>query len=206
MARNEEEGWELYEQLFNEGIILEFIQQPQLDTEVYRQKLESYKLITVSNGHDLTDKLINTIMSAVHEFCMGLAKEQIRLAFKHGEDELDFLSERTKGGLARAKAEGKELGLPKGYTYETAKAKAAKEVIRKHSKRFGGFLNVEECRKLAGTSVGDKPITRVSYFKYCAEIEDALTDDERVEIAAAINMRKKIEKIAKQRKEKAYHE
>ncbi len=57
-------------------------------------------------------------------------------------------------------------GKTVGATYETKKAKAAKEIILKHNKDFGGSLNDIETMKLAGVS-------RKSFYKYKRELRES---------------------------------
>lgn len=89
--------------------------------------------------------------------------KQIELAFQQSEKEVTDLHQRTSEGLRIAKANGKRIGQPKGAKLETKKAKAAKAVIRQHSKTFGGSLSDTECAKLAG-------ISRNSFYKYKREL------------------------------------
>lgn len=62
---------------------------------------------------------------------------------------------------------GKHIGHPKGVAYKTRKAKAAKEVICKHNKSFGGYLTDVETVKQAG-------ISRKSFYKYKREIRNEM--------------------------------
>ena len=73
------------------------------------------------------------------------------------------LHQRTKEGIETARLNGKQIGQPKGGTYETRKAKAAKEIIRRHNKSFGGSLSDAETMQQAG-------ISRKSLYKYKKEI------------------------------------
>jgi len=71
----------------------------------------------------------------------------------------------TKAGLARARANGKQIGGKTGVKLTTKKSVSAKEIIRTHSKDFGGTLSDAECIKLAG-------ISRNSFYKYKREIKE----------------------------------
>ena len=57
----------------------------------------------------------------------------------------------------------------KGKTYKVRKAERAKEIIRKHSKSFGGTLGNKELMKLAG-------ITEPTLLKYKKEIKQKMTN------------------------------
>ena len=162
MSRNAEEGIEQYMKWFNAGINLCFLKEPQINTETYKQDMET-EIAAVSTGDKDTDELVNTVFKAISQYMKRLATKQIRLAFEQAQKECDDLRQRTKEGLITAKAAGKQIGLEKGKTLTTRKSVAAKETIKKHSKDFFGTLDDTECIKLAG-------ISRNSYYKYKREL------------------------------------
>ena len=94
---------------------------------------------------------------------MDLAKEQIRLAFEQAQDEVDHLHQRTKEGIEAARLHGKQIGQKPGAKLTTKKSLAAKEIIKKHNKDFGGSLSNEETWKLAG-------ISKMTFYKYKNEL------------------------------------
>ena len=67
-------------------------------------------------------------------------------------------------GLVTAKLAGKQIGRKPGTTVVTKKAIAAKEMIKKHSKHFGGSLSNEETIQLLR-------ISRNSFYKYIKELK-----------------------------------
>ena len=158
MSRNAEEGFKLYETLFNEGVNLIFLKEPHLDTEVYRKALQT--------GVSMTGTDVDVILKGVNEYLMILAKRQIEIAFQTAEHEVEFLHKRTSEGVRKAQAMGKQVGRAAGTKVETKKAKAAKEIIRKHSKDFNGSLNDIEVMKLTN-------LARNTYYKYKAELKEA---------------------------------
>ena len=178
MSRNADEGVQLYEELFNKGVNMIFIKEPHVNSSVYRDKLQKQVERISGTGSEATDKLLNSIMDALHEYTIDLAREQIRLAFQTAQSEVDYMRQRTKEGVKRAKERYERetvLGLPHEKNnvgrkadskIETKKAKAAKEVILKHSKTFGGTLADDEVRKLAGVS-------RNTYYRLKAELKNA---------------------------------
>jgi len=155
MSRNAEEGFALYEELFNRGVNLVFLKERHIDTEVYRQALQ--------NSVSMTGTDVDCILEGVNKYLMILAKRQIEIAFATAQHEVDYLHQRTSEGVRKAQAEGKQVGRATGSKVETAKAKAAKEVIRKHSKDFNGSLTDAEVIKLTG-------IARNTYYKYKREM------------------------------------
>lgn len=166
MSRNAEEGVTQYMKLFNDGINLVFIKEPYINTSVYASKL---KQADVNTGKCYLDEGMKVIL-------MGIAKEQIRLAFTQAQKEVDDLHQRTREGIREVKAKNarieagiekgkiKQIGQAKGRTLTVKKAITAKEIIRQHSKYFGGSLSDAECIKLSGCS-------RNSFYKYKAELK-----------------------------------
>ena len=169
MSRNKEEGCSLYEDLFNKGVNLIFLKEPQINTEVYKRALENQIKIRLETGNKATDDLINSIIDALNKFTIELAKEQIRIAFDKAQAEVDRLHQRTSEGLITAKLNGKRVGQPKGATFETKKSKKVKEQIIKYCKDFDGSLSDTDCRKLVG-------VAKNTYFKYKREIKESIAN------------------------------
>lgn len=157
MSRNAEDGYKLYEKLFRKGISLVFLKEPHINTETYKKAM--------SNQITLTGDKVDLILEGVNRYLMELAKEQIRIAFEQAEKEVSDLHQRTKEGIETARLNGRQIGQAKGTTYETQKAKAAKDIIRRHNKSFGGSLTDAETMKQAG-------ISRKSFYKYKRELRE----------------------------------
>lgn len=165
MSRNAKEGWELYEQLFNEGIELVFLKEKHINTETYRKTLENQIQIEVNTGNKATDEFINSIIESMKKYTMALAKKQVMDAFEDAENEVKRLHQRTKEGILTAKLNGKQIGRATGTKVETKKAKATKEIILKHSRDFDGTLSDVECMKLAG-------VTKKTYYNYKKQLRE----------------------------------
>lgn len=165
MSRDSEGGCNLYEDLFNHNVDIEFLKEPQINTAVYKKVRDNQINIQVSTGNKATDEFMNAIIEAINKYTIELAKEQIKKVFDQAQKELEDIHTRTAEGLVTAKEEGKRVGLSKGSKLTTKKEKKAKEIILKHSKLFNGTLSDTECRKLAGVS-------RNSYYKYKAELKE----------------------------------
>jgi DNA invertase Pin-like site-specific DNA recombinase len=165
MSRNSTEGCELYEQLFNKGINIIFLKEPHINTDTYRQALQSQIELKLDTGNKATNELMNSIIDSLNKYTIALAKEQIRIAFNQAEKEVQDLHQRTKEGILTAKLNGKQIGRVAGTKVETKKAKATKEIILKHSKDFDGNLNDIECMKLAG-------VTKKTYYNYKRELRN----------------------------------
>ena len=71
MSRNAAEGVEEYMMLFDKGVNLVFVKQPEINTSVYREKLNAQKKAQSekygNTGTKSIDKLIDAIMDALHE-------------------------------------------------------------------------------------------------------------------------------------------
>lgn len=159
MSRNAEEGFELYEELFNNGIELIFIKEAHINTTTYKQAL--------TNNVPMTNTTVDFILEGINKYLLALAKEQIKLAFEQAEKEVRDLQERTREGLKTAKSNGKQIGQVKGAKLITKKSIQAKQDIQKYSKDFNGSLKDIEVMKLIGVS-------RNSYYKYKKELVEEL--------------------------------
>lgn len=169
MARNAEEGFQLYEELFSAGIRLVFLKDALINTDTYKQAVE--RQLTVSSVADKpTNELLQTIVDALNRYIMELAKSQIFLAFKEAENEVTYLHQRTSEGIHQAKLAGKQIGAQPGVKLVTKKARASKKVILEKSKTFGGYLSDAELMKLLG-------ISRVTYYKYKRELKETAQAD-----------------------------
>ena len=156
MSRNADEGFELYEKLYSDGINLVFLKEPHINTETYKSAL--------SNNLQMTGTDVDFILEGVNRYLMALAKTQIRLAFEQAEKEVTDLHQRTREGIETARSNGKQIGQKPGAKLTTKKSIAAKAIIMKHSKDFNGSLSDAEVMKLAG-------LARNTYYKYKRELK-----------------------------------
>ena len=155
MSRDAVEGFALYEQLYTKGIELVFLKQPHINTSVFRE--------AAARTLPKTGTAVDGILSAIEAYMKELARQQIELAFKAAQTEIDLLHQRTSDGVRRAQASGKKIGIEKGRKLVTKKSIKAKETIKRWSKDFGGTMTDAECRRQCG-------ISRNSYFKYKKEL------------------------------------
>ena len=151
MSRNAAEGFELYKKLFDDGVNLVFINEPYINTDVYKATRDA--LVPMTN----TD--VDLILTGVNQYLMKLAEKQVELSFEQAQKERDDLSERTKQGLQTAKLNGKQLGRAKGTVVVTKKSDESKKKILKYSKTFGGDLSDKDLIKLL-------EIDKNTYYKY----------------------------------------
>lgn len=165
MSRNSIEAMELYENLFNKNIKLEFLKEPHINTELYKKVLDNQININISTGNNATDKFINDIIESLNRYTIELAKEQIKIVFDQAEKEVNDLHKRTSEGIITAKLNGKQIGLKKGTKLTTKKSIEAKEKIIKYSKDFNGTLSDIDAIKIIN-------ISRNSYYKYKKELKE----------------------------------
>ena len=155
MARTAEEGFEVWEELFNKNVALVFFKEPQVNTDTYKKAL--------NNSIPMTNTSVDIILKAINEYLLTLAKEQLRLAFEQAEKEVTDLHQRTREGIETARLNGKQIGQKKGAKLTTKKSIKAKAIILKHSVSFGGTLGDTECALLAG-------ISHNTFYKYKSEL------------------------------------
>ena len=163
MSRDAESGAALYQELYERGINLVFLNEPHCNTDCYRQAAAANIPAT---GNEIADIYID----ATNRVLMILARRQIEIAFEQAEKERADICKRVKDGMRAAREaaalRGEEVtfGQRAGVTLETEKSRKAKEIICKHSKRFDGTLNDTEVMRLAG-------ISHNTFYKYKRELK-----------------------------------
>ena len=165
MSRNAAEGFAVYRDLFDRGIELRFLQEPHINTGVFRENLEKQIGAFALTGSEATDELLNSIRDALNVYMMRIAEQQIRLAFYQAEKELNDIRQRTREGIETARRNGKQIGAVEGKKLTTRKSISAKEIIKKHNRDFGGTLSDVETIKLCG-------VTRNTFYKYKRELSE----------------------------------
>ena len=157
MSRNAAEGFDMYQSFYAAGVELVFLKERYIDTATYKRAL--------ANGVPMTGTNVDCILKGVNEYLMTLAREQIIIAFAQAEKEVADLHQRTREGIETARLKGKQIGRAKGQKPVIKKEAPAKEIIKKHSRDFGGTLSDVECMKLAG-------LARNTYYKYKRELRE----------------------------------
>lgn len=166
LSRDAESGAALYEELYQKGVNLIFLNEPHCNTDCYKQAAAASVLPT---GNEIADVYI----AATNRVLMLLAKRQIAIAFEQAEKERLDLRSRVRDGMRAAKEEAarhgieKTYGLAAGTKLTTKKSVAAKEIIRKHSKDFDGTLKDTEVIKLCG-------ISRNTFYRYKRQLRERL--------------------------------
>lgn len=171
MSRNAAEGIDLYMELYNKGITLEFLKEPQCNTATYSEALQKRIDLVSNSGDKATDKFIQAIQNALNEFMIDLAKKQIALAFSGAEHEVQSLRQRTREGIETARRNGKQIGQQTGRKLHTKRSAEVKRIILDKSKDFNGVMNdVELIAYIRGTTATGK-FSRNSFYKYKGELK-----------------------------------
>ena len=155
MARNAEEGYRTYENLYSLGIDLIFIKEPQINTTTYKKAKQ--------NAIPLTNTTVDFILEGINKYLLELARQQIILAFEVAQKEVDDLHQRTKEGLMTARLNGKVLGHRKNQPLIHKQSIDDKKTILKYCRYFGGNLSDAECLKLC-------KCCRKTFYKYKKEL------------------------------------
>lgn len=163
MSRDAEEGFREYEKLFEQGITLEFLKEPHINTATYRKALQG--------GIPTTGTDVDFILDGVNKYLLALAKEQIRLAFEQAEKEVQDLHQRTSEGIETARLAGKQIGRIEGAKVTTKKSIEMKEKIKKMAKDFGGQMTDKEV-------IETLKIARNTYYRYKKQLIEELQGGE----------------------------
>ena len=162
MSRNSGEGFKDYKELFELGVNLEFLNEPMINTSVLKASKSHLLNISIETGNAVVDEYFKGNVDLINKLLLGLAEEQIKIAFIQSEKEVSDLHKRISEGMRESKKKGIKIGLEKGTKLVTKKEIKCREIIKKHSKDFGGTLNDVEVMKLCGCSEN-------SYYKYKRE-------------------------------------
>lgn len=155
LSRNAEEGYSEYENLYKRNITLEFLKEPHINTEVYKQAISGTISLTGTNA--------DYILEGVNKYLLAVAKEQIQIAFQQAEKEVVDLQQRTREGIETARLAGKQIGQRQGATLHVKKKAPLKEQILRKSRNFNGTLTDTDLIKILG-------ISRNTYYKYKHEL------------------------------------
>ena len=155
MSRDAEEGFALYQELYNKGVELIFLKEPHINTLTYKNALQNNLRLTGTN--------VDYILEGINKYPMALAKEQIRIAFDQAEKEVKDLHQRTREGIETARLNGKQIGRAEGSRVITKKSVEMKERIRKMSKNFEGNMSDKEILEILN-------ISRNTFYKYKKEM------------------------------------
>ena len=164
-SRNAEEAIKEYKELYELGIELEFLKEPHINSEVYRQASQRQINVDTSTMDDDTAHLLNTVIEGLNDYLLAVAEKQIRLAFERAQAERELLSKRTSEGLKQAKLMGSKVGRQKGERLETRKKKRAVKIIRQHYKLLGGELTATQCFLLC-------QVTKSTFYRYINEMRE----------------------------------
>jgi DNA invertase Pin-like site-specific DNA recombinase len=169
MSRDADEGFKLYEELYNKGVELVFLKEPHINTETYKKALESNVTMTGTN--------VDYILEGVNKYLMALAKEQIMIAFEQAEKEVQDLHQRTKEGIETARLNGKQIGRAEGTKVTTKKSIEVKKIIMENSKDFNGSLSDVNVMKLINADRSMK-VQRNTYYRYKSQLKSKLSGNE----------------------------
>lgn len=161
MSRDAEEGTKTYFELVDRGVSLFFVNEPYINSDVYRANCQDKLQMTGSDEDE--------IFKGINAYFRKLAAKQIRIAFDQAEKEGRDISKRVRDGMQASGAAEKISETRTGRTYETAKAKLAKSQILELSKDFNGTLNDTAVMKYT-------KISRNSFYKYKRELQEAAAE------------------------------
>ena len=170
MSRNSEEGFRDYKELYLKGVNLVFLNEPHINTDVFKQSYERMINVEIDSGNKAVNNYFKDNLQLINKLLLELAEQQIRIAFEQSEKEVQDLHKRISDGLREAAARGTKLGLKKGTKLITKKSIIAKKLIKENHVDFDGTLTSDESvRKIIGCS-------RNAYFKYKKELKEELNN------------------------------
>lgn len=185
MSSSADEGFRLYEKLYNQGVNLVFLKEPHVNTATYRKTLQEKQIsLTLYSEDEAADKLMKSILYAINDYVMSLAKKQIQLAFTQSQKEFDDLHLRAREGTETAHRDGKKIVQKQGImtSRESRKKFPVQQLILKYSRAFNGTNYDREVVAIINASPdpADKSkklhVSMVTYYKYKNELRETLSN------------------------------
>lgn len=170
MARNAEEGFSTYRELFSRGVTMVFLKEAHINSDTYKASMEAQIPAIDVGGEEAEQELMDGIRDVLNRYIMRLAERQIKIAFSQAEKEVDFLHKRIAEGMEASGAGEKIAKARTGNSYETKKSKEMKVRIVQMSKDFNGTMTDKDVMEVLG-------LARNSYYKYKRELIAAQDDD-----------------------------
>lgn len=159
MSRNSDEGFNDYKKLYEMGVNLVFLNEPLINTSVFDSTKDNLLKVSVETGNKAVDEYFSGNVQLINKLLMSLAEQQIKTSFDQSEKEVNDLHTRISEGLRESRKSGKVFGMPLGAKIKTKKEIQCVEIIKKHSKDFGGSLDDIDLIRLCGCS-------RNTFYKY----------------------------------------
>ena len=141
MSRNAEEGYGDYMAFWENGVILEFLNEPHLNTEFFTKQLD------MMNFNLKVGETFEPLIQGIKETLKNIISGQIKIGFEQSEKEVTDLSKRTKEALAVLKKNGKRLGRPERRIPETIKKDIIENYILSRKKKGKDFMEVYKISK-----------------------------------------------------------
>ena len=151
-----------YERLYNNGVELVFLKEPELNSSVFH---EAEKEIDEIETDEDSRILFKNVLK-------NIRKLQIEAIWSRVSEEQTQRSDVAKQAVQKAMAEGKQVGRKTGAKVKSTKEGPAKELILQHDKNFvnrPGFIEKWTAEKI----MKEAAISRPTYRKYLKELLQA---------------------------------
>lgn len=170
MARNAEEGFSTYRELFSRGVTMVFLKEGHINSDTYKASMEAQIPAIDVGGEEAEQELMDGIRDVLNRYIMRLAERQIKIAFSQAEKEVNFLHKRITEGMEASGAGEKIAKARTGNSYETKKSKEMKVRIVQMSRDFNGTMTDKDVMDVLH-------LARNSFYKYKRELIAAQDND-----------------------------
>lgn len=171
MSRTADEGVKEYQELYEQGVDLVFINEPHINTEKYRKGIEEAKQNEVKFDVKVSDPMIGELLSLLEDwlnrFMLYNVQRDIQTAFDDSAKEIADLGRRTRDGMSAKGAAEKIRAYRTGKHFETEHSLKAKLRILENAAQFGGAHNDADVSRLADVSVR-------TLYRYKSELKEQL--------------------------------
>lgn len=157
MGRTAAEGVKEYQELYEQGVDLVFINEPHINTEKYRKGMEEAKQNEIKFEVKVTDPMIDELLGLLEDwlnrFMLYNVQRDIQTAFDDSAKERADLGRRTRDGMSAKGAADKIRAYRTGKHFETERSLKAKIRILENAIQLGGVHNDADVSRLADVSI-----------------------------------------------------
>ena len=171
MIRNADDGFKLYQKLYN--IKRASHQHVNLQKNASREKIA----LNLNSGDEATNALVKSILDALNDYILTLARRQIQLAFEQSQKEVEDLHQRTREGIETTRRSVKQIGQKFGKKLNIKKKFPIQQLILKYSKHFRGTNSDREVIAIINMTADPNEKSRKlhvslnTYYEYKSELK-----------------------------------
>ena len=185
MSRTADEGVREYQELYEQGVDLVFLNEPHINTEKYRRAMQEAKQNEIKFDIKVAEPMVGELLSFLEDwlnrFMLYSVQRDIQTAFDDSAKEIADLGRRTREGMIAKGAADKIRQYRTGKRFETEHSLRAKIKILENAAQFGGIHDDVDVILLADVS-------RRTFYNYKTELKEKLQSATKEELLSKLQL------------------